>query len=83
MGDSEKNAFMRGQKTLEINPHHPLIQELKTLVRLEVTNLLPLYTLSLNLQMPAHCLPQAQAVSAGDMASELRICTTYGSAQRI
>jgi HSP90 family molecular chaperone len=34
MGDSEKSAFMRGQKTLEINPHHPLIQELKTLVRL-------------------------------------------------
>jgi HSP90 family molecular chaperone len=32
MGDSEKNSFMRGQKTLEINPHHPLIQELKTLV---------------------------------------------------
>jgi heat shock protein beta len=31
MGDSEKSAFMRGQKTLEINPHHPLIQELKTL----------------------------------------------------
>lgn len=33
MGDSEKNSYMRGQKTLEINPHHPLIQELKTLVR--------------------------------------------------
>ncbi len=33
MGDSEKNAYMRGQKTLEINPYHPLIQELKTLVR--------------------------------------------------
>ena len=38
MGDSEKSAFMRGQKTLEINPHHPLIQELKTLVRLGSIN---------------------------------------------
>ena len=29
MGDSEKQSYMRGQKTLEINPYHPLIQELK------------------------------------------------------
>ena len=42
MGDSEKSAFMRGQKTLEINPHHPLIQELKTLVRLGTINHVPL-----------------------------------------
>jgi HSP90 family molecular chaperone len=33
MGDSEKQSYMRGQKTLEINPYHPLIQELKTKVR--------------------------------------------------
>ena len=32
MGDSEKQSYMRGQKTLEINPYHPLIQELKTKV---------------------------------------------------
>lgn len=31
MGDAEKQAYMKGQKTLEINPYHPLIQELKTL----------------------------------------------------
>lgn len=29
MGDSDKQSYMRGQKTLEINPYHPLIQELK------------------------------------------------------
>ena len=34
MGDSDKQAYMRGQKTLEINPYHPLIQELKLKVRL-------------------------------------------------
>ena len=33
MGDAEKQAHMRGQKTLEINPYHPLIQELKAKVR--------------------------------------------------
>ena len=33
MGDSEKQGMMRGQKTLEINPYHPLIQELKAKVR--------------------------------------------------
>ena len=33
MGDADKQAYMRGQKTLEINPYHPLIQELKAKVR--------------------------------------------------
>ena len=37
MGDAEKNAYMKGQKTLEINPYHPLIQELKLLVRLPIS----------------------------------------------
>lgn len=32
MGDAQKAAYMKGQKTLEINPYHPLIQELKTIV---------------------------------------------------
>ena len=32
MGDVEKAAFMKSEKTLEINPYHPLIQELKKLV---------------------------------------------------
>mmetsp|Transcript_14050 Transcript_14050/g.42403 ORF Transcript_14050/g.42403 Transcript_14050/m.42403 type:complete len:949 (-) Transcript_14050:289-3135(-) len=31
MGDAQKAAYMKGQKTLEINPYHPLIQELKTI----------------------------------------------------
>ncbi len=34
MGDSDKQSYMRGQKTLEINPYHPLIQELKLKVQL-------------------------------------------------
>ncbi len=33
MGDSDKQSYMRGQQTLEINPYHPLIQELKLKAR--------------------------------------------------
>lgn len=29
LGDNEKAAFMRGQRTLEINPRHPLVRKLK------------------------------------------------------
>jgi heat shock protein beta len=29
LGDAEKQAYMKGRRILEINPHHPLIQELK------------------------------------------------------
>ena len=32
LGDSEKSKWMRGQRTLEINPRHPLIIELKAQV---------------------------------------------------
>ena len=32
MGDSGERNFMKGIKTLEINPRHPLIQELRTKV---------------------------------------------------
>jgi hypothetical protein len=32
LGDAEKLKYMRGQRSLEINPRHPLIKELKSQV---------------------------------------------------
>lgn len=32
LGDQERSKYMRGQRTLEINPRHPLIRELKAQV---------------------------------------------------
>jgi HSP90 family molecular chaperone len=33
LGDAERAKWMRGQRSLEINPRHPLIVELKKQVR--------------------------------------------------
>lgn len=33
LGDAERAKFMRGQRSLEVNPRHPLIRELKAQVR--------------------------------------------------
>lgn len=33
LGDSQERGFMRGQKSLEVNPRHPLIQQLRVKVR--------------------------------------------------
>ena len=32
LGDADKLKYMRGQRSLEINPRHPLIKELKSQV---------------------------------------------------
>ncbi len=32
LGDSDRSMFMRGQRTLEINPKHPLIKDLRAKV---------------------------------------------------
>lgn len=32
LGDSERAKYMRGSRTLEINPTHPLVKELKSRV---------------------------------------------------
>ena len=35
LGDTQERAFMKGMKTLEINPRHPLIEELRIKVGVE------------------------------------------------
>lgn len=39
LGDNDRNSFMRGQRTLEINPRHPLIRELRDRWAVEPENM--------------------------------------------
>ena len=33
LSDGQQQSYMKGMKTLEVNPHHPLIQQLKAQAR--------------------------------------------------
>ena len=66
LSDGSQQNHMRGMKSLEVNPHHPLIQQLKAQARPRRQPLTCLMLTAPHLPMPRHCLatlctPQAFA----------------------
>ena len=60
LGDSRSAEYMKGRKTLEINPEHPIVQALKDKVESDVSGAM--------VSMPPLCLPLVPSVE------DLRCC---------